>query len=284
MDYREYWRLREAPFENTRDPRFFFRSADHMEALERLYYLIEDRNMGFGLLSGEIGSGKTLLAAVLATMLAPTDFEVVYLENSNYAFPYLLTEVLQQLNHGQRQQTQYEKYLLVQEFKEFIEHKILATRRHLVLLFDEAQEIAREDLIEVKNLLNMQGANQNYATVILIGQPELRTRVKEIPQLDQRIGLRYHLNALASTDVGRYVEHRLMTAGHPDGRVFGEDTARILYRVTSGVPREINRICKLALDRAFSLEGQEVGNDILLSIVRDLHRQDGLPAARRDRA
>lgn len=283
MDYRQYWGLVESPFENTRDPRFFYRGSDHMEALERLHYMIEDRNMGFGMLSGEIGSGKTLLASVLVEMLPITEYEVVYTENSNFPFVHLLTEILQQLHHGQRRADDFEKYVLMKEFKEFVESNILAHHRHLLLLFDEAQEIAEDVLVEIKNLLNIQNATQNYMTVVLIGQPELRTVVKQLPQLDQRIGLRYHLNALSSTDIGRYVEHRLRIAGHPDGQIFGEDSSQILYRVTRGIPREVNRLCKLALDRAFAFEERMIGNEILLAIVRDLHRQDGLPAVRRSR-
>lgn len=282
MNYREYWGLAEAPFENIHDPRFFYRSPDHMEALERLHYLIEDHNMGFGMLSGEIGSGKTLLANVLVEMLPITHYEVVFTANSNFPFVHLLTEILRQLHRGNRREEIVEKYFLMREFKEFVEQKLLASGRHLVLLFDEAQEIAKDDLVEIKNLHNIRNSTQNYLTVVLFGQPELRTVVKDLPQLDQRIGLRYHLNALSATDIRHYIEHRLKTAGHPTGRIFGEDTAQIIFRVTRGIPREVNRICKLALDRAFSFELQAIGNEMLLSIIRDLHRQDGLPAVRRN--
>lgn len=273
MDYVRYWGLNERPFENVRNARFFFESRAHAEALERMLYTVQDRNMAFGMLTGEIGSGKTLVWTTLLKRLPSSEYEAVALENGNLAFHDLLAEMLARMDRKNAPETR-EKYPLLRKFRSLLEERV-AEGRHVVLVVDEAQELALPDLVELKNLSNMGSEEGSALTILLVGQPELREKVRALPQLDQRISLRYHLNPLAPRDVPGYLAHRLVTAGHPTGELFSGACAELLYASSGGIPRRINRICKLSLDMAYSRSLPEVEEGIVDAIVRDLRRQEG---------
>jgi general secretion pathway protein A len=276
-DYLEYWGLDEKPFENTSDPDYFYESYDHIEALERLFYLVEEGNMNFGMLTGEIGCGKTITRSVFISRLSPVRYEVIDMENSNLPFKYILFEIIQRMSSGDinKRMGEYDLYYLLKEFRELLEAKVARRRRKLVIILDEAQQLSKESIIELKNLTNITFDNQSCITVVFMGQPELRGAVKTLPQIDQRISLRYHLSPLSEKDIDGYLHHRLMVGGHPDGSLFLPAAVRFLCQSTGGIPREINRICKLALDRAFSLRLDHIDENVINSITMDLHKQDG---------
>jgi len=276
-DYLEYWGLNQKPFENNTDPDFFYESYDHVEALERLFYIVEEGNMNFGMLTGEIGCGKTITRSVLKDRLSPIKFEVIDLENSNLAFNFILLECIQRmsLENFDARLKDDDLYYLLKEFKKLLDIKIVQRKKNLVIILDEAQQLSKESIIELKNLTNITFINQSYITIILMGQPELRSVVKNLPQIDQRVSLRYHLNPLSEKDVSGYLSHRLKVAGHPDGAIFSKKAVQMLCQVTGGIPREINRICQLSLDRSFSLHLETINEEIIKSIVIDLQKQDG---------
>ena len=276
-DYLEYWGLHRKPFENNTDPDFFYESYDHIEALERLFYIIEEGNMNFGLLTGEIGCGKTITRSVLKERLSPIRYDVIDLENSNLSFNFILLELIQRMsleNFDSRLKDD-DLYYLLKEFKKLLDIKIVQRKKNLVIILDEAQQLTNESIIELKNLTNITFNNQGYITIILMGQPELRSVVKNLPQIDQRVSLRYHLNPLSERDVAGYLKHRLKVSGHFDGALFTEKAVQMVSQVTGGIPREMNRICQLSLDRSFSLRLESVKEDVVRSIVMDLEKQDG---------
>src|SRR5277367_3492685 len=133
MDLLPYWNLNERPFETTWDTRFFFQSRDHDEALERLAFLVEEQTMLFGMLTGEIGCGKTLTRAVFTERLEARKFSVVTQENSAFSFNDLLGSVLQGLdgNPEKAGQTKHARYIRLRQAAE----RIQAEHRHLVLIF-----------------------------------------------------------------------------------------------------------------------------------------------------
>jgi len=276
-DYLEYWSLHRKPFENNTDPDFFYESYDHIEALERLFYIIEEGNMNFGMLTGEIGCGKTITRSVLKERLSSIKYDVIDLENSNFPFKYILLECLQRMSLEDFDPGTKDNdfYFFLKEFKKLLDIKIVNRKKNLVIILDEAQQLTKESIIELKNLTNITFNNQSYITIILLGQPELRSVVKNLPQVDQRVSLRYHLNPLSEKDVAGYLTHRLKVAGHPDGDIFTKKAVQILCQVTGGIPREINRICQLSLDRSFSLRLESIDEDVVRSIVMDLQKQDG---------
>jgi general secretion pathway protein A len=277
MDLLAYWNLRERPFEPTWDPRFFFQSHDHDEALSRMGFLVGEQTMLFGMLTGEIGCGKTLTRAVFAQRLEPRRFCVVTQENSSFSFTDLLGLVLQELD-GDPPNAGRSKYARVERLKKAVA-RIHSEHRHLVLIFDEAQEMAPATLNELKLLTNLNRAGRNYLTIILVGQPELRDLLAKLPAINQRISLRFHINPLCLEDSTRYLQHRLKVAGHPTGDLFPAVAAELAFQASLGVPRELNRIAKLALEFAWVKEYSEVAPAAVEAVVRDLRRHHHLPKA-----
>ncbi len=265
-----FWRLSERPFEATWDTRFFFRTEEQDEAFHRLNFLVAEESMQMGMVTGEIGCGKTLLRALFADQLDSTRFEPVVLENSGFSFEDLLGAMLRSLGveFDRTDRSKLNRFLL---FREKVE-EVYDDDRHLVVLFDEAQEMDRATLNEIKQLTNLNGDAENYLTVILFGQPELRRRVLRVPAIDQRISLRFHLPPLNSEDTAEYLRHRLLVAGHPTGNLFAEDAVELAFQASGGIPRELNRIAKLSLEVGWLKELPVISRSIVSAVITDLQR------------
>ena len=277
MDLLEYWNLQERPFEPTWDTRFFFQSRDHDEALSRLSFLVGEQTMLFGMMTGEIGCGKTLTRAVFTQRLEPRRFCVVTVENSSFTFTESLGLILEELD-GNPTDALQTKYGRVERLKKCA-GRVHAERRHLVLIFDEAQEMTSAALNELKLLTNLNQPGKHYLTIILVGQPELRQHVARLPAINQRISLRFHLNSLSLDDSANYLRHRLKVAGHPTGELFPPDAVERAFQISLGTPRELNRIAKLALEYAWVKDFDKVGLNAVEAVFRDLQRHQNLPKA-----
>lgn len=276
MNSLDFFGLRNKPFEGNTNVRFFYVSQGHGEALARLRYLVRDRNMGIGVLTGEIGSGKTITRCVLERMLATSSFTTVSMESSNLPFAHLVAEFVRQLSGTPIELAGLTKYELLFRFKKLVWDNVVSKGSHLVIFLDEAQQMTPRTLDELKNLTNLSTGGDNYLTLILVGQPEFRDILNELPQLDQRVSLRFHLNFLARDEVGSYITHRLNMAGLPEGQtLFDDEACEIIYRESQGIPRLVNRICKLSLDQAYSLQTLKIGTSIVSGIIEDIHLQKG---------
>lgn len=270
MELLPYWSLRERPFEATWDTRFFYQSKDHDEALNRLGFLVGEGTMLLGMLTGEIGCGKTLTRAVFTERLEEQRFKVVTQENSGFTFNNLLDAVLQNLQNGHHKPAR-SKFARCEQLESEAK-RIRAEHRHLVLIFDEAQEMPPATLNELKMLTNFNGAGKSCLTIILVGQPELRQRVEDVPAINQRISLRFHLNSLDLSETGDYLRRRLLAAGHSTGDVFAPDAVEKTFESSHGVPRAVNRIAKLALEHAWLIGSPNVSAESVGAVVRDLER------------
>jgi general secretion pathway protein A len=246
-----------------------------MEALNRLVYLVAERTMNACLLTGEIGCGKTLTRAVFAQRLDPGQFVVVTLENSGFSFDEILEAVLWRMDPtGPVAATKLERCERLGALLE----QCHASGRHLVMLFDEAQDMPAQTLHELRWLMNFNRAGRAYLSLVLVGQPELRQRVAADAALDQRICLRFHLRSLEAQDVSAYLSHRLRTAGHPTGHVFAPQSCLKLHTSSQGIPRELNRLAKLAMELAWVKEQPFVDAWAVAAVAHDIQRQN-LPAA-----
>ncbi len=271
MDLLTHWNLQQRPFEATWDTRFYFQSREHEEALNRMYFLVEEQTMNIGLLTGEVGCGKTLTRAVFINNLDPGRFTVVVQENSNFTFKELLQSVLRSIDDPPKT-ARPSKFTLYEQLRAAVT-RMHGEGRHLVLVFDEAQEMSTATMNELKLLTNFNGNGQTCVTLILLGQPELRRRVAQLPPIDQRISLRFHLGPLPVADVGAYLSHRLRVAGHPSGELFDGDAAVRAGEAARGVPRALNRLAKFALEHAWLGGGGRVTRDAVEAVVGDLERQ-----------
>ena len=281
MSYTDYWHLREKPFEELYDTRFFFESEDHREALDRMLYVVNDRNMNMGLLTGEVGSGKTLTKNVLNGSLARQHFEVIDFENSSFEFTDLLYDILGRVVYRdsrlalmeEERAQRNDKYMLMQQFRKKMETLFYEEKRHLVLIFDEAQQIEESVLDEIKNLTNFSSPTENFLTIFFVGQPELREKIRRLKQVDQRIFLRFHLNNLDFNGTTKYIQHRLRVAGLDRITCFTSLAQEMIFRTTGGVPREINRLCKLSLNYGFAHNLSEISREDLQVIIDDFEDQ-----------
>jgi general secretion pathway protein A len=265
------WGLRRAPFESGPDPELFFPSEDHREALARLEFLAREGGTQLGLLTGEIGCGKSMVRAVYARQSAAGRL-VAQLPSSHYPFPALLRSALGQLGAADPGSGAGE-FDLVSRLQELL----VARRWPAVLLLDEAQDLTRESLVGLRALTNMADGRLGL-TIVLVGQPELRELVRSLPQLDQRAGLRYHLEPLSQGEVGPYLAFRLRAAGHPDGALFDPDAVDAVAAASRGVPREINRIARLSMAVALPRRASRVGAHDVEVVTADLARQRGADA------
>jgi general secretion pathway protein A len=275
MDLLAYWNLRERPFEATWDIRFFFPSRSHDEALNRLCFLVGEQSMNMGMLTGEIGCGKTLTRSVFTRRLDPLRFYVVTQENSSFAFKELLVSVLRIIEGEALIDTKMSKFNLCERLRKTAV-RLQAENRHLVMIFDEAQEMTPAALNELKLLTNLNGGGINFLTIILLGQPELRLKVARLPAINQRISLRFHLGPMNVAETAGYLQHRLKAAGHPTGDLFADQAVERIYQAAQGIPRQVNRIAKLALEFAWLRELPQVSFDAVETVVRDLERHQNL--------
>jgi len=266
-----HWNLVLRPFEAAWDTRFFYPSPGHQEALDRLAYVVHERSLNFALLSGEIGCGKTLIRSVLQHHLPASHFRFVTLENSGFHLEELIAALLSRLDSphatppsGHLERLDRVRFLLDAE---------AAAGRHVVLLFDEAQDLSADTLNGLRWLTNFNGGGTALISILLIGQPDLRTLVESVPALDQRIGLRYHLHPLASPEqTAAYLAHRLHTAGHPTGELFDPEAAALLHQLSGGIPRTLNRLAKLTLEFAWCSGADRLSAAHVHAVARDLHR------------
>jgi general secretion pathway protein A len=261
-----HWGLERAPFDTALDPACFFPSEDHSEALSRLEYLAGQGGSQLGLLTGEIGCGKSLTRAVFASRCG-AQRSVAQISSSHYSFPELLRAVLVQLEVPDPG-SEASEYEVVGRFGEVVQTRGLP----VVLLFDEAQELDRPGLVGIRALNNL-GDGRFDLTVVLVGQPELRQKIQSLPQLDQRTGLRYHLRPLAVEEIDNYVSYRLRLAGHHGGELFSENAMTELAAASVGIPRQINRIARLAMALGAQQAAAGVEASHIQTVVRDLERQ-----------
>ncbi len=260
--YLNYWGLQEKPFENTPDPRFIFYSMSHKEALLNLLYAVNE-NKGAAMLTGGIGCGKTLVARTLVSKLDPEEFEVALITNPRFSEEEFIREILYQFGVDTTANTKLEGIHALNDFLYRNSRRGVRT----VLIIDEAQLFINEFILEeIRLLLNFQLDDQFLLTLILIGQPELRDIIRKMPQLDQRIGIRYHLDPISYEDTIQYIARRLHQAGR-DERVFTEDAIKQIYRNSEGIPRKINTLCDLCMVMGSARNLTVVGPDLVQELT-----------------
>lgn len=274
INYLDFWSLARSPFDAVNDPAFFFESGAHGEALARLLYFAGDQNMGMAALTGEIGAGKTLTLQVLLGRLRPDLYVPVVLYTANGTFAAILGEINSHLR-GEWTGTAapVERAEAVAEFRRLVRERAANLGRHLLVVMDEAQFLDGTCLDELKCLTNPIDGAAPPMSLLLAGQPELKEHLRRLPQVYQRLGLIYHLQHLRQAEVEPYLQHRLAVAGAERTDVFEPGCAELLFSFSAGCPRQINRICKLAVDRACLLRQATIGPDMVAMIIEDFRQQ-----------
>jgi general secretion pathway protein A len=260
--YLEFYGLKEAPFSITPDPRYVFLSERHRDALAHLLYGIgKGGSGGFVQLTGEVGTGKTTLCRLLLEQL-PENTRVALVLNPKLSPVELLETICEELKldiAGKRGSLK----ALVDTLNIYL-LDAYAQGLRVVLIVDEAQELSTEALEQVRLLTNLETPTQKLLQIILLGQPELRDKLRrpELRQLAQRITARYHLMPLDRTETEAYVRHRLAVAGAARSP-FSRLGLRALYRRSGGVPRVVNVIADRALMAGFAREQDSLGEQLV---------------------
>ena len=259
--YTSFFGLNEKPFAITPDPRYLFMSERHGEALAHLVYAVTESG-GFMQLTGEVGTGKTTLVRTLLQNKLPHNADVAVVLNPRLSVVEFLETICEELGILAPEFRGSVKALVDALNKQLL--KAHAEGRRVILVVDEAQNLSRDVLEQVRLLTNLETAKQKLLQIILIGQPELRDLLarEDLRQLAQRITGRYHLEPLSRDETAQYIEHRLRVAGAL-GEVFDNAAKREVYRLTEGVPRLINVICDRALLGAYSKETRRVSRRLV---------------------
>ena len=266
--YTRFFGLNEKPFAITPNPRYLYMSERHAEALAHLMYGLNEAG-GFIQLTGEVGTGKTTVIRTLLEQL-PQHADVALILNPALTPLEFLQAICQELHidintsgpHGSKQ--------LIDALNVHLLDKHAKGRR-VVVIVDEAQNLAPATLEQVRMLTNLETATHKLLQIILIGQPELREVLarSELRQLAQRITGRYHLAPLDRDDTAAYVRHRMKIAGARED-VFSESALREIHRCSDGVPRLINIICDRALLGAYTLERYEIKAGLVREAAREV--------------
>ncbi len=270
--YLAHYGLSEPPFAITPDPRFVFLSERHRDALAHLLYGIgQGGSGGFVQLTGEVGTGKTTLCRLMLEQL-PDNVRVALVLNPKQTPLELLESICDELHivlPGKRRSLK----MLVDALNV---HLLAAYAQGLrvVLVIDEAQELSRDALEQVRLLTNLETTTQKLLQIVLLGQPELRDALARpaLRQLAQRITARFHLTPLAAPESEAYLRHRLGIAG-AKGEVFDESAIRRLHTLSDGVPRLLNVLGERAL-----LAGYVHGRARVDAALVDLAAAEVLPA------
>jgi general secretion pathway protein A len=264
--YTAFYGLREKPFCLTPDPRFLFLSGSHREALAHLLYGI-DQGEGFIAVTGEIGTGKTTLCRTLLERLGP-DTDVAFVFNPTLTGEELLRAICVELGLIT---TGLSRAQLSDQLNEFLLDQKYAGRR-VLLIVDEAQNLAPVTLEEIRLLSNLETSTSKLIQILLFGQPELDTKLesKQLRQLRQRISVRWSLHTLSAAETREYVRHRLRVAHGGDCDLFTDRGLREVHRRSRGVPRLVNLLCDRSLLAGFAAGVHEIGPEFVHQAAREI--------------
>lgn len=265
--YLAHFQLERNPFEMSPDPHFFFPTTQHREALAGLVYGITERK-GFLVLTGEVGTGKSLVVRCLLDALDKRRVACAYVFNSLLSPAEFLNYVAEDL--GVTSSPCAKNELLLRLNRHLIENhrKGLTT----VLIIDEAHHLDAAVLEEVRLLTNLETPHGKLLQIALVGQPELDAKLEthELRQLKQRITLRLKLRGLAATETFRYVQARLAAAGNTSGPLFTPAALAMIHYYSSGIPRLVNTLADNSLLAAYAAGRRQVSFEMVEEAAGDL--------------
>ncbi len=265
--YKAFFGFNQSPFNLSPDPSFLFRSAQHEEALANLIYGVQSRK-GFIVLTGEVGTGKTMMLECLRDFLEAQQITHASLFNSRIDAGQFFEMVAYDLELACSRQSKTEVL--------FALNQLLLERGNnsgtIVLIVDEAHNLGWEVMEEIRLLGNLENRRGKLLQIILTGQPELDRKLEgpEYRHLKQRIALRCSLRPFGAGETAEYIASRMARAGMPDQTVFGPGMLAEIHRYAMGIPRVINAICDNLLLTAFAMEAKTADLTMLEEVAGDL--------------
>lgn len=277
--YKAQFGLTRNPFELTPDPTCFVATRRHNEALAALYYGVR-WHKGFVVVTGEVGTGKTMLLRCLLNLFKDSqDIAYAYLFNSRLSttefLQYILTDLGLSASGRNKSEMLFDfgKYLIGRG-----EHN-----QTTVLIVDEAHSLSDDLLEEIRLLSNLETTDTKLLQIVLVGQPELDTKLDSahLRQLKQRIAMRAQLSQLDLDEAQEYISQRLQIAGAPAEAdpIFPPETVLVIHQYSKGLPRLINTICENSLIAAYAQQLRQVTPQIVDKVATDFRLNVVLPAA-----
>jgi general secretion pathway protein A len=266
--YKSFYKLQRNPFEITPDPSFLFPTTRHNEALASLYYGVT-AHRGFVVLTGEVGTGKTLILRSLLGLLQRRDVAFALIFNPTLSPLEFMRYIARDFGLQVGDKAKDELIHVLNGFLLQRHQKGLTT----ILVVDEAHHLSAEILEEIRLLTNLETSQQKLLQIVLAGQPELDQKLDshELRQLKQRIALRCHLDPLSLNETKEYMSRRLKIAGAPaENELFSGPAIESVFRHARGIPRLVNTICENALLAGYARQVATITPEIIDSVARDL--------------
>jgi general secretion pathway protein A len=273
--YCSFYNFKEKPFNLTPNPDFLFMSSGHQDAFAHLLYGI-DNHAGFIELSGEVGTGKTTIIRTLLGQLGAETHRTALVFNPTVSPLGLLQSINREF--GLLSESN-EKAELIEALNRFLLAENEAGRT-VVLVIDEAQNLAPEVLEQVRLISNLETERDKLIQIVLVGQPELKRLLQkhELRQLYQRITVRFHLEKMDFDDTCDYIRHRIRVAAQGmEPVLFNTDAVRKIYRFSGGLPRLVNAASDRALLLGYIKEAREITAPMAVTAIADLKKEEKKP-------
>ena len=263
--YTDFFGFNAKPFSLVPNPNYLYLSTKHGHALTFLEYGLSEK-IGFVMLTGEIGIGKTTLIRYMLNQVE-SDMDVTVIFNTNIRSHDLINLILSELEIEYNDGISKAKALEV--LYDFLVQKY-AAKRKVLLIIDEAQNLSDEVLEEIRMLSNLQTDEEMLLQIMIVGQPNLREKIQNprLEQFAQRISVSYHLSAMTKEETGAYIAHRLKKAGGSPG-IFSLNFIEKIFEISGGIPRTINLLCDAALLYGYADGTKKIGLDILEQVIED---------------
>ena len=262
--YENFYGLKEKPFQIVPNPSYLYMSPTHENALTYLEYGLME-NVGFILLTGEVGTGKTTLVRhIMDQFESEKDIAVIF--NTNVSADELICLILQSC---ELEPEPGSKTKNIDTFYQFLIEKY-AQDRPVLLIIDEAQNLSNAALEEVRMLSNLQSDDQSLIQIMLVGQPELKDRLLKPGHgaFAQRIAVNFFLSGLGENETQSYITYRLEKAGgKPD--IFNPEAIDMIFKASGGIPRTINLLCDAALVYGFGYEFETIDAPVIEQVIKD---------------
>jgi general secretion pathway protein A len=274
--YKEFFGLRANPFNVNPDPRYLFLTRHTEEALACLTYGIQSRK-GFVLLTGEVGTGKTTLINKLLEWLRLQQVATAFVFNSKMNTTQFLDYMM--ADFGIPCDSKAKSQILLRLYNWLLDR--YRAGETAVLIVDEAQNLSDDVLEEIRMMTNLETFTEKLLQIVLVGQPELETKLKQphLRQLRQRLTLRAKTHPLTLEETKAYVAQRLRIAGSNGQQVFDPEAIVAVHRYSNGIPRVVNLLCEHCLVSSFVDQQKIVSPAVVDAVARDFDLGDSTSAA-----